>query len=50
MATLPYHTVAPAVAMVVGMAGLTLAGAPALATLLGVGSIALVAFAPATPL
>ena len=49
VATLPYHTVAPAVAVVVGMVGLTLAGAPALAALLGAGSIALVALAQAIP-
>jgi 4-amino-4-deoxy-L-arabinose transferase-like glycosyltransferase len=49
VAALPYRTVAPAVAMVVGMVGLTLAGAPTITTLLGAGSIALVVFAPAAP-
>ncbi len=46
VAAMPHRTVAPAVALAVGMAGLTLAGAPALATLLGVGSIAVVVYAP----
>lgn len=50
VATLPYHTAAPAVALVAGMAGLTLSGAPTLTALLGTGSIVLVALAPATPL
>lgn len=46
VAAMPHRTVAPAVALVAGIAGLTLAGAPALATLLGVGSIAVVVYAP----
>ena len=46
VAALPYRTIAPAVALVVGMLGLTLAGAPALAALLGVGSGLLVVHAP----
>ena len=46
VAAMPHRTVAPAVALVAGLAGLTLAGAPALAALLGVGSMALVVFAP----
>ena len=46
VAAMPHRTVAPAVALVAGLAGLTLAGAPALAGLLGVGSMALVVFAP----
>lgn len=45
VAATPYRTVAPAVALVAGMAGLTLAGAPALAALLGVGSLVLVVVA-----
>ena len=45
VAATPYRTVAPAVALVAGMAGLTLAGAPALAALLGAGSLALVVIA-----
>lgn len=45
VAATPYRTVAPAVALVAGMAGLTLAGAPALAALLGVGSLILVVVA-----
>ncbi len=47
VATLPYRTVAPAVALVAGMVGLTLAGAPTIAALLGVGCIVLVVLAPA---
>jgi len=46
VAAMPHRTVAPGVALVAGIAGLTLAGAPALATLLGVGSIAVVLYAP----
>jgi hypothetical protein len=46
VAAMPHRTVAPAIALVVGMLGLTLAGAPALATLLGVGSVVLVVLAP----
>ena len=49
VATLPYHSVAPALAMVAGMLGLTLAGAPTFAALLGAGSITLVALAPPNP-
>lgn len=45
-AAMPYRTVAPALAMVLGLAGLTLAGAPALAVMLGLGSLVLVFFAP----
>jgi len=45
VAATPYRTVAPAVALVAGMAGLTLAGAPALTALLGVGSLVLVVVA-----
>ena len=48
VAAMPYRTVAPAVAMVAGLAGLTLAGAPALALLLGAGSLAVVVVAPAS--
>ena len=47
VATLPYRTVAPAVALVAGMVGLTLAGAPTISALLGVGCIVLVVLAPA---
>ena len=46
VAALPHRTVAPAVAWVTGLVGLTLAGAPALAALLGLGSMALVLAAP----
>ncbi|MDH4416253.1 MAG: hypothetical protein QE485_03415 [Acidovorax sp.] len=46
VAAMPHRTVAPAIALVVGLLGLTLAGAPALAAMLGVGSMALVALAP----
>lgn len=46
VAAMPHRSVAPAVALVVGTVGLTLAGAPALAALLGVGSMAVVVFAP----
>ena len=46
VAAMPYRTIAPAVAMVVGLGGLTLAGAPALAVMLGAGSLVLVFFAP----
>lgn len=46
VAAMPHRTVAPAVALVVGMAGLTLAGAPALTAMLGALSIAVVVFAP----
>lgn len=49
VATLPYRTVTPAVALVAGMIGLTLAGAPTIAALLGVGCIVLVVLAPAAP-
>ncbi len=45
-AAMPYRTVAPAIAMVLGLAGLTLAGAPALTGLLGVGTLALMFLAP----
>lgn len=45
-AAMPYRTVAPATAMVLGLSGLTLAGAPALAVLLGLGILVLVFFAP----
>ncbi|WP_462387618.1 hypothetical protein [Acidovorax sp. Q11] len=46
VAAMPHRTVAPAVALVVGLLGLTLAGAPALAAMLGIGSMALVVLAP----
>ena len=46
VAAMPHRTVAPAVALVVGQLGLTLAGAPALAAMLGIGSMALVVLAP----
>lgn len=46
VAAMPHRTVAPAVALVVGLLGLTLAGAPALAAMLGIGSVALVVLAP----
>lgn len=46
VAAMPHRTVAPAVALVMGQLGLTLAGAPALAAMLGVGSMALVVLAP----
>ncbi|MCW8176435.1 hypothetical protein [Verminephrobacter aporrectodeae] len=41
VAAMPYRPVACTVALVLGMAGLTLAGAPALAVLLGTGSLVL---------
>ena len=47
-AAMPYRTVAPAIAMVLGLIGLTLAGAPALAVMLGLGTLMLVFFAPGT--
>ncbi|MCI5069028.1 hypothetical protein, partial [Acidovorax sp.] len=46
VAAMPHRAVAPTVALVAGMSGLTLAGAPALAALLGLGSMAVVVFAP----
>lgn len=46
VAAMPHRTVAPAVALVVGLMGLTLAGAPALTALLAAGSIAVVVYAP----
>ena len=46
VAALPYRTIAPALAFVAGMAGLTLAGAPALAALLGAGCMLLVVLSP----
>lgn len=46
VAATPYRTVAPAAALVVSMTGLTLAGAPALTALLGMGSLVLVVGAP----
>lgn len=46
VAAMPHRTVAPALALVAGMLGLTLAGAPALTALLGAGSMVLVVLAP----
>ena len=46
VAALPHRTLAPYLALGVGMAGLTLAGAPAVAALLGTGSMAVVVHAP----
>ncbi|OGB10063.1 MAG: hypothetical protein A3E23_11700 [Burkholderiales bacterium RIFCSPHIGHO2_12_FULL_65_48] len=46
VAAMPHRTVAPAVALATGMVGLTLAGAPALAALLGLGSMVVVVYAP----
>ncbi len=46
VAAMPHRTVAPALALVTGMVGLTLAGGPALAALLGLGSTAVVVWAP----
>lgn len=46
VAAMPHRTVAPALALVAGMLGLTLAGAPALAALWGAGSMVLVVLAP----
>ena len=46
VAAMPHRTVAPAVALAAGMVGLTLAGAPALAALLGLGSMVVVVEAP----
>src|SRR5690606_3880270 len=39
----------PLAALMAGLAGLTLAGAPALSALLGAGSMAVVVFAPGSP-
>jgi len=47
VSAMPHRTVAPAVALVLGMAGLTLSGAPALTAMLGIGGAVLVVFAPA---
>ena len=54
IAAMPYSTVAPGIAGIVGLAGLTLSGAPALAVLFGAGSAAIhlldrYADAPDTP-
>ena len=49
VAAMPYRSVPPGLALVAGMVGLTLAGAPALTALLGLGSLVLVAAAPADP-
>jgi hypothetical protein len=49
VAAMPHRTLAPVAALMAGMAGLTLAGAPALAALLGAGSMAVVVFAPGSP-
>ncbi|PJI98062.1 4-amino-4-deoxy-L-arabinose transferase-like glycosyltransferase [Acidovorax sp. 69] len=46
VAAMPHRTVAPAMALVAGMVGLTLAGAPALAAMMGLGSMVLVVYAP----
>ncbi|WP_306555807.1 hypothetical protein [Acidovorax sp.] len=46
VAAMPHRTVAPTVALAAGMVGLTLAGAPALAALLGLGSMVVVVYAP----
>lgn len=46
VAAMPHRTVAPAFALSAGMTGLTLAGAPALAALLGLGSVVVVVHAP----
>ena len=46
VAAMPHRIVAPAVALAAGMVGLTLAGAPALAALLGLGSMVVVVYAP----
>ena len=46
VSAMPHRTVFPAIALVTGLLGLTLAGAPALAALLGAGSMVLVVVAP----
>lgn len=46
VAAMPHRAAVPAVALVAGLVGLTLAGAPALAALLGIGSTAVVVYAP----
>lgn len=46
VAATPHRTAVPAVAVVVGLLSLTLAGAPALAALLGLGSAVLMVYAP----
>ena len=48
LAALPYRTVAPAMALAAGLFGLTLAGAPALAAIMGLGGMLLVWCAPAS--
>ena len=45
VAAFPYRRVAPVLALIAGSMGLTLAGAPAIAALLGVGSLAVVTLA-----
>lgn len=49
VAAMPHRTAGPALALTFGMAGLTLAGAPALTTLLGLGSVAVIVHAPGSP-
>jgi hypothetical protein len=46
VAAMPHRTVAPLIALVLGMTGLSLAGAPTLAASLGLGSALVVLFAP----
>ena len=46
VSAMPHRTVFPAIALVTGLLGLTLAGAPTLAALLGAGSMVLVVVAP----
>lgn len=48
LAALPYRTVAPGVAVTLGLLGLTLAGAPALAATMGLGGMLLIWRAPAS--
>lgn len=46
VAAMPYRTMAPAIALVAGSLGLTLAGAPAVAALLALGSVLVAVIAP----
>lgn len=45
-AAMPYRRVAPAIAMLLGLAGLVLSGAPSMALLMGLGCAALAWFSP----
>lgn len=49
VAALPYRLAIPAAALALGLPGLVLAGAPAVALLLGLGAAGIIAWAPAKP-